>query len=245
MLEEQIKILEILEELDHKIDKIKNEQAIYPAEINKLGKTLQEEQAKVADQQNVINELTTPKKIIENELAVDREHVSKMSQRLNEMKTNETYQAALKEIANFRKTIEEKEGKLLSFMEQIEEATKTLEARQKVIDDQQKLIQEKSNSASIKLKELQGQLSEYQKSRDIELKKLDREIGRKYEFIRSRLHGSAVAKIEAGACQACHMQIPPQLLIQLQRGDRIHNCPSCKRIIILPGLTNHSQALHQ
>ncbi|OGQ35678.1 MAG: hypothetical protein A3F16_00605 [Deltaproteobacteria bacterium RIFCSPHIGHO2_12_FULL_43_9] len=245
MLEEQIKVLEVLEELDHKIDKIKSEQAIYPAEIKKLEKSLHEEQAKITEQQNVINELTVPKKEIENELAVDREHVSKMSQRLNEMKTNETYQAALKEIANFRKTIEEKEGKLLLLMEQIEEATKTLEARQKVIDEQQKLIEEKGKLASTRQKELGGELTTYQKNRDIELGKLDREIGRKYEFIRSRLHGSAVAKIEAGACQACHMRLPPQLLIQLQRGDKIHNCPSCKRIIILPTMSGHSQAVHQ
>lgn len=245
MLEEQIKVLEALEELDKKIDKIKSEQALFPAELNKLEKVLEEEQAKVTEQQSVINELSVPKKAIENELAVDREHVSKMSQKLNEMKTNETYQAALKEIANFRKTIEEKEGKLLAFMEQMEEANKTLEARQKVIDEKQKEISEKNKIATTRLNELEGELQIFKQKRGEQLKKLEKNISRKYEFIRARLRGSAVAKIENGACQACHMQIPPQLMIQLQRGDQVYNCPSCKRIIILPAVTGQDIAVHQ
>jgi uncharacterized protein len=245
VFDEQMKVLEALEELDQSIDKIRNEQALYPAEIKKLEKILHEEQAKVTEQQNVINELLVPKKAIENEVAVDREHVAKMSKKLNEMKTNETYQAALQEIANFRKTIEEKEGKLLAFMEQIEEATKTLDARQKVIDEKQKEIVDKTKIANDKLKKLDAELGTFKTQRTSQLKKLDKNIGRKYEFIRARLQGSVVAKIESGACQACHMQIPPQLMIQLQRGDQVYNCPSCKRIIILPTEASQDIAVHQ
>ncbi|HLB59184.1 MAG TPA: C4-type zinc ribbon domain-containing protein [Bdellovibrionota bacterium] len=245
MLEEQIKILESLEEVDREVDVIKGQLSSFPTQIRTLETNLQEEIAKVLEQQAVIKELEAPKKVLEQEVFTEKDHVQKMSQRLMELKTNEAYQAALKEISNFRKAIEEKEYKLLEFLSQMEEANKTLEARQKVIDEQTAVLTEKKKEAESKVGDLEKQLVEIQKTRTGLLQKLDRDISRKYEFIRSRLHGSAVAKVQQGTCQACHMRIPPQLLNQLQRGDQIFTCPSCKRLIVLATDPNTPIAVHQ
>jgi predicted nucleic acid-binding Zn-ribbon protein len=53
----------------------------------------------------------------------------------------------------------------------------------------------------------------------------------KYENIRKRRAGVAVAAVVGSTCRGCHRNIPPQLSIVLQRADSIETCPSCHRII--------------
>jgi predicted nucleic acid-binding Zn-ribbon protein len=44
-----------------------------------------------------------------------------------------------------------------------------------------------------------------------------------------------VAAVENGVCQVCHMIIPPQKFIELQRDQDIMQCPHCHRFIYWPG----------
>ena len=34
-----------------------------------------------------------------------------------------------------------------------------------------------------------------------------------------------------GICSGCHIAIPPQSFIELQRGQQILSCPNCQRLI--------------
>ncbi|MBW2374434.1 MAG: hypothetical protein JRF55_00405 [Deltaproteobacteria bacterium] len=38
--------------------------------------------------------------------------------------------------------------------------------------------------------------------------------------------------IKDSNCPGCRMALPPQLTIDLQRADELHQCPHCRRIII-------------
>ena len=31
----------------------------------------------------------------------------------------------------------------------------------------------------------------------------------------------------------CHVSLPPQLVLELRRGDRLHTCGNCQRILVL------------
>jgi len=53
----------------------------------------------------------------------------------------------------------------------------------------------------------------------------------KYDFIRSRRPGTAIVAAEDGHCNGCFMALPPQLFIQVQRGENLETCPSCQRIL--------------
>jgi predicted nucleic acid-binding Zn-ribbon protein len=55
-------------------------------------------------------------------------------------------------------------------------------------------------------------------------------LGR-YEFIRSRLHNPVIVPVSAGICGGCHISIPPQAFIELQKGQQILSCPNCQRLI--------------
>ncbi|HYQ82359.1 MAG TPA: C4-type zinc ribbon domain-containing protein, partial [Anaeromyxobacteraceae bacterium] len=76
-------------------------------------------------------------------------------------------------------------------------------------------------------------------------KKVDPGLLAKYENIRRRRAGIAVAPVVGGTCRGCNRNIPPQLNIVLQRADTIEICPNCQRIIyssavVTPAAPSHA-----
>ena len=54
---------------------------------------------------------------------------------------------------------------------------------------------------------------------------------RRYEFIRERLDHPVIVAVKDGICTGCHIAVPPQTFIELQRGQQIMSCPNCQRLI--------------
>lgn len=55
----------------------------------------------------------------------------------------------------------------------------------------------------------------------------------KYEILRKRKGGQAVAKVERGLCQACRMSLPSQHLQRVRQGRESVLCSSCGRMLML------------
>jgi len=60
-----------------------------------------------------------------------------------------------------------------------------------------------------------------------------RDLISRYELIFSRRGGTAVVEVNAGICQGCFMNIPPQLWNEIIRNEKLHLCPSCQRIVFV------------
>ena len=43
-----------------------------------------------------------------------------------------------------------------------------------------------------------------------------------------------LAELDGRICQACYMEIPVNLVVRVQRGSELVQCPSCDRILFLP-----------
>ncbi len=63
------------------------------------------------------------------------------------------------------------------------------------------------------------------------VKVVDPSLLAKYENIKRRRAGVAIAQVVGMTCKGCHRNIPPQLAIVLARANSIETCPSCHRII--------------
>jgi uncharacterized protein len=59
-----------------------------------------------------------------------------------------------------------------------------------------------------------------------------------YERIFSRRGGVAIVALAHETCQGCHMHLPPQMCLELQRHPRLTFCPHCHRILFVPLETN-------
>src|SRR5713101_1398034 len=59
-----------------------------------------------------------------------------------------------------------------------------------------------------------------------------------YERIFSRRGEVAVVALANETCQGCHMHLPPQMCLELQRSPRLTFCPHCHRILFAPTEVN-------
>ena len=69
------------------------------------------------------------------------------------------------------------------------------------------------------------------KKRQTLLEALPGDLVRRYETIREKRNGIAVISVWKEVCNGCHMNIPPQMYIELQRSQELRTCPNCHRII--------------
>lgn len=52
-----------------------------------------------------------------------------------------------------------------------------------------------------------------------------------YTKLLAAREGQALAQLEGRACQACFMDVPPNLVVRLSRGSELVQCPGCSRIL--------------
>ena len=60
---------------------------------------------------------------------------------------------------------------------------------------------------------------------------LDAKILARYESLRAKKGGVAVAGVAGGNCGGCHSSLPPQLVNEVKKRDRLYHCEFCGRFL--------------
>ena len=71
----------------------------------------------------------------------------------------------------------------------------------------------------------------------VALERLPREQANHYARLCSVNRRPAVVGTTGGHCGACHMRVPPQIMLVLSRGEQVCRCPSCLRFLTPPPVT--------
>ena len=136
-----------------------------------------------------------------------------------------------KEVKSLKSQIKPKEDALLGLMSQMEE----IEADAKTtIEEIERLKQEweqKQETFGRRKSEIETLLAKLKEDRVALAQQLDSEVLNTYERIRLS-RGQAVAKVERGECQGCHIAVPTSQWQKIKAGDLIQ-CNSCSRILYL------------
>jgi predicted nucleic acid-binding Zn-ribbon protein len=155
--------------------------------------------------------------------------------RQSEVKTNKEYQAILKEIDETKKDVSRSEDSVLELMERIErlggevaELEKDLAERRRKLEEDKAILQQEGE-------ELKGRLDRLEVIRQLVRERVNPELLKKTDFLFMKQAGIAVSAVENGVCKVCHMNIPPQKFIELQRDEDILQCPHCHRFLYWPG----------
>ena len=192
------------------IEDLKVEQSPLLLELQGLQGQLREMEAEVAD--------------LEAGIKASRERLMDINKEL-ELK------AMLKEIAFREDQRDQKETRVLELLEQVE-------ARNQVIAEKETALQELQPVYDHRAAEVSAEMAKRKKARALLEKKrvslrkgIPPQLLKRYEFIRQRRNGTAIAEVQEGVCQGCHMNILPQQFIDLMKGEEILQCPHCLRIL--------------
>jgi predicted nucleic acid-binding Zn-ribbon protein len=230
-LEVKMKLLIGLQDCDIRIRDAQNKKKEKPIRIERLQKELDQSESQLKAELDQLELNRRARRGSEQEIEELENRIIKSNIKLNNIKSNKEYTAALKELADSEKEKTLMEDGLIEIMEQIE----TLE--QKCVSNNTKgeLLKEKFEMArdeSLKeLKALDEVLESLENKRADFCKAIDEGLLKRYDILRQNKEGLAISPVVKGICQACHMGIPPQKFNELIRGDALMSCPYCSRMI--------------
>ncbi len=168
---------------------------------------------------------------LSRELDEVRDHQRRCQARALAVKTQREYQAVQRESEIARKRRGELEGQIKEYLEEkgtVEEGY--LEIATRIEDQAQTLGQERAQAES-RLKKIQDEREELEKTRAVEASLIDPVLLGKYQRVFERYRGKGVVRVSGGVCNGCFMTIPPQLYNQVLAQGGVHQCPNCGRII--------------
>ncbi len=230
-MKDNIKKLIILQECDNKIKAIQAKRDQVPVQIAKLEETFEEASSIYKSKFDKLDSLEKERRALEKDVQDIESRYAKSQEKLNNIKSNKEYTAALKEISDIEKEKGKKEDRILQMMEEIE----SLKAECNDIKGEQEKLREEYEEEK---KEIEKELLELDKeTQDLISERtgynsaIDQRMLKTYDLLRDRRAGVAVSSVIGGICQGCHLEIPPQKFNELQRCNEMMSCPHCNRLI--------------
>ena len=230
-MNEQLKCLIALQEIDTKIFAVNRMIDSFPSKIAAVELPFRESQVAFDEIKRQLESLERKKRDKESALEDIGAKIGKLKSRTTEIKTNKEYQALLTEIESVEKDRFALEDEILVIMEEMEavsQQTKLEEAKYKVnkekIDALKKEIEQEKLSAE---KELQG----LKETRSGIADTIDKEAYKEYRDLADLYNVYIVVEAKDEICQGCNMNIPPQMFVELKKNEEIVHCPQCRRII--------------
>lgn len=167
----------------------------------------------------------------EQEIKTVDDRIIKSNETLRMVKTNKEYQVLLREVDDNKKRKDALESQLLEFYDQRE----TIQARVKEseqqfvqLEQQIKAEQAEIDKKTVDDRELLAESLEQQKKIGQDL---DPALMTRFRKVSRMNQGQAVAQVRNESCMGCFMNVPPQLCIEVQRGNQLISCPQCSRIL--------------
>ena len=230
MLTELSKLIEV-QEIDKVIREVTLELARLPEELKAGEASLEELKAAHAGRLQELEDLKAQRRDTEMEMADMEESIKTSRQRLMEIKSNIEYKAMLKEIAFKEDQRDQRETRLLEFMDLMETQNRLIAEQIAQMAEQEAVLKKLRQEVALQVAESQRELAELEEKRKKVRKVVPATLMKRYEFIRQRRNSSAVCPVHEGVCLGCHMNILPQQFIDLQKGLEILQCPHCQRIL--------------
>lgn len=232
-VEESLRTLFQLQEVDNKIEEIKKLRGELPLEVEDLEDEVAGLQTRIAkydeEQKQIVTDVSDKKNEIEEHNAL----IKKYKEQQSNVRNSREFNALTKEIEFKNLEIELAEKHIKEFTESISMKKDTIkiakaELKQKNADLKAKKAELKSVTA-----ETQKEEKELSKESQALLDKLDERLSTAYVRIRNNArNGLAVATVNRDACGGCFNKIPPQRQLDIRARKKIIVCEHCGRILL-------------
>jgi hypothetical protein len=227
-----IKLLEQIQKTDLEISALMQEEGALREEIERVSAAINNVEERITKLGVEIEGLTGSVGEARQRLTDNADKISKHEERLREVKNDRELKAINREknqATKAKRLIEQDLSAAEAKLAEVQLSLDGLESEGAGKNEELKSIEADLESRKAGWEELLGE-----KRVHIDKLKVDLapSIFSKYESIKTRSGGRAVVPVKDEACQGCFIHIPPQVYIQLKRGDEeLIMCPHCYRIL--------------
>jgi|SRR5665213_1200922 len=232
-VEEKLKALYELQQIDSQIDRIRIVRGELPLEV----RDLEDEVAGLDTRANNLNdEITKLEESIAEKKNVMKEaalSIKKYEAQQGKVRNNREFDSLSKEIEFQNLEIQLSEKRIKEFKAQIA-------AKKELIEGSQEALDERKNDLKLKRAELEDIISETKKEEEELLSrskaaetKIEARLLHAYKRVRQNVrNGLALVPVERDACGGCFNKIPPQRQLDIRTHKKIIVCEHCGRILV-------------
>lgn len=234
-MNQDLKALIDLQEIDLKINELKVSSQEFPQEVQDLEATIAAAESKVEKVRTRISDIAAEKKDLQQKVIEAGHSLERSQDRLNSITTNREYDAVHAEIETHKQIVERFHNRttdLDSDSGGLEEALALAEEElAKVKSENDPVIAE----LKAKIATIDSRVAVQVAERDKIIPGVSKAFIRTYEHVlKSRKSGKVVSKVTPHdkTCSICYKVLEPQLINELRRGSKLNVCQSCGSLLI-------------
>lgn len=228
-----IDALKALQAVDDEVRSHAKERNDLTSQLDQLGALLERGQGELAEKQQKLSDVESFYREKNLKLKSDVERATRAKGKLAGITNQKEYLAAQRELETLRKTNATQEEEILKLLEAIEEYKSGIAADEEKLAALKKQYDDRAAASKGRLNELDAAISKINSRREEASAGLPKGTIRKYQRVLEGRDGMAVCEVIGGTCVGCNVQLPPQRFIELQRMDKLMNCPNCQRFIFV------------
>jgi uncharacterized protein len=232
-VEDKLKALFELQQIDSKIDRIKIVRGELPMEVRDLEDEIEGLETRINNYQDESKNIEEQVSAMKLKIKEADAQIKKYEQQQMNVKNNREYDSLTKEIEyqNLEKQLAEKK---------IKEYGTQQEAKKAYIETSEETLEERKKDLEAKKNELESIIAETKKEEEQLVKKseksatiIEERLLLAYRKIRANArNGLAVVTIQRDSCGGCFNKIPPQRQLDIRQRKKIIVCEHCGRILV-------------
>ena len=223
-----------LQQLDEQLVASEQESAGLPGRRAEQAETREAAQQRVVAAKEALQEAENEQRRVESALQDQEALIQKLEGQQFQVKTNEAYTALLREMEQARQAVSDSETSLLEAMDAIEAGGLERAAAEEEAEKVLGRVAADEKALDAREHELAALIAELREARETCRGNVAAELLEQYDKIASRRR-PAVVHVREEICLGCRVNIPPQLKIELLRGQRLITCLNCHRILVSGG----------
>ena len=241
-MQETLQLLIELQEIERKVKILAEEKARAPKEIAALKEKKEEAETRLEDKKIMLESAKKLRRDLEREVEDLEGRKSKSKQKLLDVKSNKEYQATLKEIDDIGELVRGREDQIIEQMESVDDLNSQIREHKLLVAEAINRLEEEGAQLEKEAKKADSLMMSLEEQKEQLKPKIPSDLLKKYQFLRDKRAGMALAPVNRGTCGVCHMNLPPQTFIDLQRNETMMTCPNCLRIIYWTGHKAYKQS---
>ncbi len=242
-VEEKLRALYDLQQIDSQIDKIRTVRGELPLEVQDLEDEIEGLETRINKQKDELKELEGSVSEKKNAIKDSQAAIKKYEEQQGKVRNNREYDSITKEIEfqNLEIQLSEK---------RIKEFKATIAGKSEVMDEAQNQLDERKKDLDAKKQELGEIVGETEKEEKDLVKKSEKaekiiedRLLAAYKRVRTNArNGLAVVTVERDACGGCFNKIPPQRQLDIKTHKKIIVCEHCGRILVDAAINEPAEA---
>ena len=228
---EQIRQLVALQHVDDGIHAVHKELEAAPKEVEELEKRFNAQDAQRNFVLEKLQHLQEQQKRLDADILNDEARLAKSKDKMMMVENDREFQAMNHEISSIETQTQSDEDARETLQQELSLQEENLRAVEETWNELKIELERQQENLEFRLSLSREKLENLEAQRATVSEGIPAPVLGRYEFIRNRLRHPVIVPVQEGICSGCHIAIPPQVFIDLQRGNHIMSCPNCQRLM--------------